>query len=1114
MADALGFAANVIAVVDLSIKVGVLCSVYCANLKTAPRDVRYILNEADRLTATLKDVERLLAGPNGAKIEASQNVRCSVVDCQLLLGELAAKLEQGTRYERIMWPLKKEEVADILKKLERYRAAISLDLCVNQTAVLLDVHQEIVLAKLRTAEGATFDPHADAYNARCHPGTRVDILQQILTWGAACDGECIFWLNGMAGTGKSTISRTVAQSFAGEGMLGASFFFKRGEGDRGRVAFFFTTIAAQLVHQLPSLAPHVRNAIEAEPTINEKSAKDQFDKLIADPIEKLPTHSQPSAMLVVVDALDECDSLEHARLIIHLLSQAKQFTSIRLKFFVTSRPELPIRLGFKDISGKYEDLVLHQIPKPVIEHDITEFLQDELAKIRQDYNKSVTPSRQLPPHWPGTDHIQKLVDMAVPLFIFAATVCRFIQDRRLGSPEKQLTKTLEHQTSRKSNLDATYLPVLDQLLVVGSIVILTKPLSTSSLARLLAVSSNAIEDQLDLLHAVLSIPSDPSLPVRLLHLSFRDFLVDPEKGREQERYPFWVDERETHERLATRCLQLLSTGDTLKRDVCGLRLPGTRRSEIDQQTIGGSLPPEIQYACQYWVYHWKESKPEGVSNISTFLRDTRRVILNHCSIIDASPLQIYCSAIVFAPKQSLVRKTFLDQFPVWLSPPLRVDSDWDTCLQTLEGHGRFISSVTFSHDSTLLASVSHDRTIKFWDVATGTCIATFRGHDSIVTSISFSHNSTLFASASYDRTIKLWNTATGACTETFKGHNSSVNSIVLSHDSTLLASASGDNTVKLWDVATGVCTATLEEHSGIVNSVAFSRDSTLLASASYDRTIKLWAVATRVCIETLKGHNSTVSSVAFSNDSTFLASASYDRTIKLWDVATGTCTATLVGHNNSVNSVALSHDSTLLASASYDYTVKLWNVAIGTCTVTLEEHDNNVNSVAFSHDSTLLASASYDHTIKLWNVASDSFLYPNAGTSTISSLSSTPPISSTSAISMAVRTEAQPPPTPAPGPFSQRADCWGFGLSEDGAWVTWESQRLIWLPPSFHPVVAWQFPENHRQRAAYYPNDDISYVASSWYEGCVVSVFNIDPIRIIVVPFRRISEMCKRYSTI
>jgi hypothetical protein len=141
--------------------------------------------------------------------------------------------------------------------------------------------------------------------------------------------------------------------------------------------------------------------------------------------------------------------------------------------------------------------------------------------------------------------------------------------------------------------------------IVGSIVLLASPLSTSSLARLLAVSLVVIEDQLDILHSVLSVPSDPNIPVHLLHLSFRDFLTDPDKCKELERYPFWVDEQATHKQLAAQCLQLL--GDSLKRDICGLRQPGTCRSNVSQQALDAALPPEVRYASQCWVYHWKES---------------------------------------------------------------------------------------------------------------------------------------------------------------------------------------------------------------------------------------------------------------------------------------------------------------------------------------------------------------------------------------------------------------------------------------------------------------------------------------------------------------------------
>lgn len=480
------------------------------------------------------------------------------------------------------------------------------------------------MAKLNSAKGAAFDSFSHVNNSKCYPGTRADILQQILTWSTAPDGQCVFWLNGGAGTGKSTISRTAAQLLADKGLLGASFFFKRGEADRGNMALFFPTIASQLVQTLPLIAPHILAAVDADPTIHDKSIKYQFDKLIADPIKNAPGNPQVPTIVVVVDALDECDTVEHVRLIIYLLSQAKHFTSVRLKAFVTSRPELAIRLGFEDICGQYEDLVLHQIPPVIIEHDIMLFLKHEFAVIRQDYNKSVSSNRQLPPSWPGTEKFQQLVSMSVPLFIFAATVCRFVQDRRIGGPKEQLAKILDHQTGQKSSLDATYLPIVDGLVarlsdiekrevskrfkqVVGSIVILASPLSTPSLASLLAMSPDAIEDQLDLLHSVLHIPSDRSTPVRLLHLSFRDFLVDLEKAKDPERCLFWVDEQKAHQRLAARCLQLLSIDGTLRRNICGLRLPSTPRSEIDQQTIDAALPPEIQYACRYWVYHWKES---------------------------------------------------------------------------------------------------------------------------------------------------------------------------------------------------------------------------------------------------------------------------------------------------------------------------------------------------------------------------------------------------------------------------------------------------------------------------------------------------------------------------
>ncbi|KAM0518170.1 hypothetical protein ACHAPE_004577 [Trichoderma viride] len=619
MADIVGPISNVIAVADLFIKVGVQCSVYCSGLKNAPRDVRLILNEADRFTATLKGLEKLLANKShGTKLSSLQNILRIVEESRLQLQDLAAKLERGTKLQKIMWPLRKEEVAGIIGRLEKYRAAIALDLQVDQTALLLNVHQDAVLAKLKSAKGAAFDSPRHVNSSRCYPGTRESILEHIQDWSTKQDGQCIFWLNGGAGTGKSTISRTVAQSFFDKGILGASFFFKHGEADRGSMALFFPTIASQLVQMYPQIAPHIQAAIETDPTIHERSIKEQFDKLIAEPVDLASEVSQLPTIVIVADALDECDNVEHVRLVIHLLSQVKHSASVRLKFFVTSRPELAIRLGFADICGHYEDLILHQVPSIIVERDIALFLQHEFNVILQDYNKSVSSNRRLPLSWPGTEKFQQLVSMSVPLFIFAATACRFVRDRRIAGPKEQLMKILEQQTSHglTSNLDATYLPIVNGLVaglstaekryvcerfkhVVGSIVTLANPLCILSLGRLLSIPIHVIEDQLDLLHSVLYVSPDPRNPVRLLHLSFRDFLVDPEKAKLAERYPFWVDEQQTHRNLATHCLKLLLTEGTLKRNICCLKLPSAPRSEIDQRTIDAALPPEVQYACLY-----------------------------------------------------------------------------------------------------------------------------------------------------------------------------------------------------------------------------------------------------------------------------------------------------------------------------------------------------------------------------------------------------------------------------------------------------------------------------------------------------------------------------------
>ncbi|QKX64833.1 uncharacterized protein TRUGW13939_12009 [Talaromyces rugulosus] len=329
-----------------------------------------------------------------------------------------------------------KKISDVLTSVQ-----VDIEETRDNTRVLVsEQRREKLIAKLPFAKGSTFDSSDENVNPRCLLGTRTDLQRQIQEWAQDQQGKCIFWLNGMAGTGKSTISRTVAESFMKEGKLGASFFFKRSEADRSHMNMLFTTISAQLLVKIPALAPYIETAINTDPYVSSKSIGEQFEKLIIQPLSEIRRHSQQvSKLVVVIDALDEC--AQDGDSLLRLLSQTRNKWSPSLQIFITSRPELVIRLGFREMPrDAIEDFILHEISHPVIENDIAIFLKHEFAKIQENHIKD--GQQQLPSGWPGSEVISTLVQISVPLFIFAATICHFVGDTAWSDPVRQLNKVL------------------------------------------------------------------------------------------------------------------------------------------------------------------------------------------------------------------------------------------------------------------------------------------------------------------------------------------------------------------------------------------------------------------------------------------------------------------------------------------------------------------------------------------------------------------------------------------------------------------------------------------------------------------------------------------------
>jgi len=454
-----------------------------------------------------------------------------------------------------------------------------------------------------------------------------------MAWSGDADGAYIFWLNGMAGTGKSTITRTVAHQLAEEKRLAASFLFSRGRGDIGHAGKFFTTIATQLAHSLPLLSPSLSKAIDEYHNISQRGLSEQWKHLILEPLSTL-TRAQSAPMVIVIDALDECDNENDIKLILALLTEAQHLNSIRLRVFVTSRPEIPILCGFRKMPGKtHQNFVLHDIPHALVSRDISVFFQQKLAQVKADRGL------QLGTPWPDEDTIELLVQRASGLFIYAATTYRFIRQPRYH-PEEQLSLILRENKSTSAQsptkeLDAIYTQILrhsvlgatdtdehEELLrrfkeCIGSVVMMSDMIPRKNLARLLFLPKWKVELTLMPLNSVLNVPLIEDQPIRILHPSFRDFLLDRRRCFD---IRFWIDDKERHINLFRNCLELMSAH--LRQDICDLREPGILVPEIPDNIIKDAIELDIRYACRYWVYHFQQgnSVREDNDRILQFLR--------------------------------------------------------------------------------------------------------------------------------------------------------------------------------------------------------------------------------------------------------------------------------------------------------------------------------------------------------------------------------------------------------------------------------------------------------------------------------------------------------------
>ncbi|KAF4810888.1 hypothetical protein CGCSCA5_v010275 [Colletotrichum siamense] len=366
----------------------------------------------------------------------------------------------------------------------------------------------------------------------------------------------------------------------------------------------------------------------------------------------------PPTLVLVIDALDECAVEEDIEVVIPLLSSLVKSKASGLKVFIASRPEVALRYEFHSIGDVHLEIRLHKVPNNVVSADIKTFFLGELTEIKHKWNTKHrnNPSRQLCTDWPGQKILKYLAEKAVPLFIHAATVCRFIRDP-FTSPEVRLSQLLRTDVSElHDKMSIIYLPVLWQYKaekpgpeldcvlerfrkVVGTVILLEQPLSVESISSFLNTDITDVDLILDPLRSVIDIPEKLGNPVKLFHLSFRDFLLS------QSAEDFFINSEETHRLIALECLDILSNRQPLRYNICGLRPADS--GNLDKKEVDTYLPPHAQYACLHLVSHMKQGKI-GLGNISA-LDEFLRVHLLH--LLEA--------LVIFADEHK-IRSIFLD----------------------------------------------------------------------------------------------------------------------------------------------------------------------------------------------------------------------------------------------------------------------------------------------------------------------------------------------------------------------------------------------------------------------------------------------------------------------
>ena len=441
---------------------------------------------------------------------------------------------------------------------------------------------------------------------KCLDGTRTEILNEVIDWINDTDAATprIFWLHGQAGKGKSAIAHTIALQAQNLRMLGSCFCFSRVRQHEGLHMKLFPTIARDLADRDLRLRPLLAEVITNNHSLGEtEDIAEQWQKFILEPLAQLESSSTGN-VLIVVDALDESGEVDTRATVLNALATHGLELPANIRILLTSRPLVDISEALNTTQHVHARS-LDNIDAELIIRDIRLYVSTRLKSLGGALSD---------------EELQQLAAKSGGVFEWARLACDFISHRIKVIAKKRFEEIMSHSPGNgRTLLDEMYTTFLKELTrgssdvlsmfcsVMRQILWLKEPLPISALDFMRdrfprKDDRYPVGDILNLVASLLSGTNETSIPVRPLHASFYDFLLDERRSKE-----FFIDQSDIQHDLALASLCVMLDG--LKFNICGLPTSYKCNSEVADlaKRVEESIPMHLLYSCRFWADHLQAS---------------------------------------------------------------------------------------------------------------------------------------------------------------------------------------------------------------------------------------------------------------------------------------------------------------------------------------------------------------------------------------------------------------------------------------------------------------------------------------------------------------------------